>query len=114
MGPPRPVPLPKRQPRGKLRTDSTYDWREIGEQVTVLEVSISARRRWLEKPEHLKDGKQYRPGALSRVADALNALNPADYGLGTEDDPNQNYEMYEVRVGDTLSGIAKAKFGDPR
>src|SRR6266704_6296519 len=36
MGPPRPVPLPERPPRGKLRTDSTYDWREIGEQVTGL------------------------------------------------------------------------------
>src|SRR6266571_7946931 len=34
MGPPRPVPLPERPPRGKLRTDSTYDWREIGEQVS--------------------------------------------------------------------------------
>ncbi len=33
-GPPRPVPLPERPPEGKLRTDSTYDWREIGEQVT--------------------------------------------------------------------------------
>jgi hypothetical protein len=26
--------LPERPPQGKLRTDSTYDWREIGEQVT--------------------------------------------------------------------------------
>jgi hypothetical protein len=34
-GPPRPVPLPERPPQGKLRTDSTYDWREIGEQVTA-------------------------------------------------------------------------------
>jgi hypothetical protein len=25
--------LPERPPQGKLRTDSTYDWREIGEQV---------------------------------------------------------------------------------
>src|SRR6185312_13974180 len=35
-GPPRPVPLPERPPQGKLRTDSTYDWREIGEQVTQI------------------------------------------------------------------------------
>jgi hypothetical protein len=35
-GPPRPVPLPERPPQGKLRTDSTYDWREIGEQVTLV------------------------------------------------------------------------------
>ena len=35
MGPPRPGSLPERPPRGKLRTDSTYDWMEIGEQVTL-------------------------------------------------------------------------------
>src|SRR5579863_1940560 len=33
LGPPRPVPLPERPPRGKLKPDSTYDWRAIGEQV---------------------------------------------------------------------------------
>jgi hypothetical protein len=27
--------LPERPPQGKLRTDSNYDWREIGEQVTT-------------------------------------------------------------------------------
>jgi putative transposase len=34
VGPPRPGPLLNRPARGKMRTDSTYDWREIGEQVT--------------------------------------------------------------------------------
>ena len=37
-GPPRPVPLPERPPQGKLRTDLTYDWREIGEQVSTTKV----------------------------------------------------------------------------
>src|SRR4029077_9205850 len=36
VGPPRPGPLLNRPARGKMRTDSTYDWREIGEQVTGL------------------------------------------------------------------------------
>src|SRR5215218_9475286 len=34
MGPPRPVPSPERPATGKLRTDSTYDWREVGGNVT--------------------------------------------------------------------------------
>jgi hypothetical protein len=38
MGPPRPAPLPERPPKGKLRTDSTYDWREVGEQATPYAV----------------------------------------------------------------------------
>ena len=33
VGPPRPGPLLNRPARGKMRTDSAYDWREIGEQV---------------------------------------------------------------------------------
>ena len=40
-GPPRPVPSPERPPEGKLRTDSTYDRRETGEQVTS-DVAIPA------------------------------------------------------------------------
>ena len=47
-GPPRPVPLPERPPEGKLRTDSTYDWREIGEQVTL-------------RPENARYSKTPRP-----------------------------------------------------
>ncbi len=43
-GPPPPVPLPERPAEGKLRTDSTYDWREIGEQVTGYRRAIAATR----------------------------------------------------------------------
>src|SRR6266403_2275203 len=34
VGPPRPGPLPKCPSMGKMTTDSTYEWRKIGEQVT--------------------------------------------------------------------------------
>src|SRR4029077_9212210 len=40
VGPPRPGPLLNRPARGKMRTDSTYDWREIGEQVTKVSISM--------------------------------------------------------------------------
>src|SRR6476661_7725927 len=33
VGPPRPGPLPKCPSMGKMTTDSTYEWRKIGEQV---------------------------------------------------------------------------------
>jgi hypothetical protein len=44
--------LPERPPQGKLRTDSNYDWREIGEQVssfairgrTLLCIGLAARQ----------------------------------------------------------------------
>jgi hypothetical protein len=41
MGPSRPVPLPERPPQGKLRADLTYDWREVGEQVTAKILNAS-------------------------------------------------------------------------
>src|SRR6266404_4983999 len=34
VGPPRPGPLPKCPSVGKMTTDSTYEWRKIGAQVT--------------------------------------------------------------------------------
>jgi hypothetical protein len=35
--------LPERPPQGKLRADLTYDWREVGEQVTDHRRSARAR-----------------------------------------------------------------------
>src|SRR5438552_18716451 len=55
-GPPRPVPLPERPPQGKLRTDSTYDWREIGEQVTRLLWRCFLRQRRKRSAGALKRG----------------------------------------------------------
>src|SRR6266478_6915188 len=39
VGPPRPGPLPKCPSMGKMTTDSTYEWRKIGEQVKPLAFS---------------------------------------------------------------------------
>jgi hypothetical protein len=36
VGPPRPGPLPKCPSMGKMTTDSTYEWRKIGEQVNPV------------------------------------------------------------------------------
>ncbi len=77
------------------------------------EVHVSARRRWLDRPENLA-GATYRPRTLDRVAEALNALDPKAYGvdkpLALLNDPKL-YDMYEVRPGDTLSVIARTKLG---
>jgi nucleoid-associated protein YgaU len=75
------------------------------------EVSMSARRRWLEDPKNLRDGVKYRPPTLNRVAPDLDKLNPADFGLGEPADSNANYTMYQVKRGDTLSGIARDMLG---
>ncbi len=79
----------------------------------LRDVSVSAKRRWLEKPENLKDRAAYRPLTLKRVADALNALDPKQYGLGADATPAQDFELYEVRRGDGLRAIAKELRGDP-
>jgi nucleoid-associated protein YgaU len=82
----------------------------------LFEVSMSARRRWLEKPEKLRDGKAYRPPTLAAVSTALGAFDPAKLGVGQGADPAEaggRYEMYQVRRGDTLSALAKKYYGSP-
>ena len=75
------------------------------------EVSISARRRWLAKPESLRDRAQYRPKTLADVAAALDAL-----GRGwNEEDPKvvkTPYDIHIVKRGDTLSAIAKKYYNN--
>jgi nucleoid-associated protein YgaU len=66
----------------------------------------------LENAKNLKGGVEYRPGSLKVVQKELEALDPAEYGLGQEDDPNQKYETYEVQRGDRLMKIAKEKYGN--
>jgi uncharacterized protein (DUF2235 family) len=78
----------------------------------IHEVSVSVRRRWLERPENLKDRVQYRPGTLGEVATALSALDPAKYGLGGAEEPAGDYQLYEVKRGDSLGAIAKSIYGD--
>ena len=66
----------------------------------------------MENAKNLKGGVEYRPGSLKGVQKELEILDPAEYGLGHEDDSDQNYETYEVQRGDGLMKIAKEKYGD--
>jgi nucleoid-associated protein YgaU len=80
------------------------------------EVSVSARRRWLEDPKNLNDKTKYRPGTLNRVANDLNALDKESYGLGPKFKGNVDHSgdvMYAVKPGDSLRAIAQAHYGNP-
>ena len=77
------------------------------------EISMSAQRRWLEDPKHLKDGVRYRPHTLDRVRPELDRLDPARFGLGQAAVGNAQYDMYEVKRGDQLRVIAKTLLGSP-
>ena len=79
----------------------------------LYEVSVSARRRWLEKPENLRDGVQYRPKTLDGVKAELDQLNPAMYGLGeTADDNASDYGIHVVKRHENLYRIAEKAYGD--
>jgi len=79
----------------------------------LFEVSVSARRRWLESPDRLADKCEYRPPTLSKVAEKLSALNPKDLGVGAGRPENLgSYELYQVKQDDTLSGIAHKFYKD--
>lgn len=78
---------------------------------SIYQVSTAARRRWLENPEKLGQNGPYRPVTLSRVADALERLNPADYGIGIYKE--DEYDSYTVQRGDNLRQIAKEHLGTP-
>lgn len=81
------------------------------------EVSISAKRRWLDLPENLEGSGPYRPATLGGVAAKLDLLNPADYGVGiplaVQNDP-EVYEFHEVKVGEDLGKLAGSFLGDPK
>jgi nucleoid-associated protein YgaU len=78
---------------------------------TLYKVSMSAQRRWLEDPKNLKDKKQYRPHTLDRVKPLLEALDPAQFGLGQQAQGNAQYTMYQVKRGDQLRAIARDMLG---
>ncbi len=80
---------------------------------SLAELSKSAKRRWLENRDNLKDKKKYRPKTLSNLQKELDQLDPAEYGVGGVEPAKQDYEMYEVQRGDNLSKIALAKYGRP-
>ncbi len=79
------------------------------------EVSVSARRRWLEEPNNLNDKVQYRPATLSRIAKDLENLEKENYGLGPKYQGAVDHSgdlMYEVKLNDTLSEIARHHYND--
>lgn len=81
----------------------------------LYEVDVSAKRRWLDLPENLKDGVQYRPATLAGVADQLNALSTAEFGVGipiAEQDDPARYRFHRINVGEDLNCIAEQYFGD--
>lgn len=75
------------------------------------EVSISARRRWLEHPENLRDQKKYRPATLADVATVLDKLDAAALGVGVEDS-TLPHDLHSVVSGDSLSALALKFYGD--
>lgn len=79
----------------------------------LFEVSVSARRRWLETPERLADKSEYRPPTLAKVAKQLSSLDAKALGVG-EGRPADvgDYELYQVKRDDTLSGIARTFYHD--
>lgn len=75
---------------------------------SLFEVSDSAKRRWHEDADSLKDKELYRPKTLDRVADALNQmeiLKPTPLPKGT-------YEHYVIKQGDDLYRISKKFYGE--
>lgn len=78
----------------------------------LYELSMSARRRYLEGPENLPGGCSWRPGALKGVAADLDLLDPAEVGMG--EGYSGRYQLYEVRAGDTLGHLAKRFYGAAR
>ncbi|MBG7614635.1 LysM peptidoglycan-binding domain-containing protein [Brevundimonas sp. BAL450] len=78
----------------------------------LYELSLSARRRFVEAPKSLPERRAYRPGALGRIEDALTALDPAEVGLGPGYDGL--YQLYEVRPGDSVGKLAQRFYGAAR
>ena len=82
----------------------------------VHEVSVSARRRWHEKPENLPEKKAYRPSTLKSVEGDLGSLDVTVLGMGQDgiELAPENFTIHVVEAGDTLSKLAKAYFGDAK
>jgi uncharacterized protein (DUF2235 family) len=79
------------------------------------ELDGSAIRRWLDHPENLPEGR-YRPPTLSALEDKLDALDPADFGVGrllSDLNNPESFDFYVVQVGDTLANISQKYYGHP-
>lgn len=75
------------------------------------EVSISARRRWLEKPENLMDNAAYRPPTLANVSAILSNQDPTALGVGLETNMVL-LTLHQVVPGDSLNAIALKHYND--
>lgn len=74
----------------------------------LYEVSVSAQRRWKADGRDLQDGKEYRPATLNNVSGELDKLGH----VGVPVVVPETYKIYEVKRGDTLSGISKMFYSD--
>ena len=75
----------------------------------LYEVSRSAKKRWLESADRLKDKTAYRPGTPTNVRAKLNTLKPPDFGVGKAfraQIAGEECKLYRVKRGDTLTAIA--------
>lgn len=81
----------------------------------LLDVALSAKRRWLSPPEQLAEKQPYRPHTLSLVENQLSKLNAADYVLTDADtETGDTYDLYVVQPGDILGRISKAYYGSAK
>lgn len=78
---------------------------------SLFQVSMSARRRWVEAAENLPERKPYRPPTLDKVRPMLDAIEPATVGVGLPPFEG-DFDLHEVGLDDTLGTIAKAYLGD--
>ncbi len=80
---------------------------------TLHELSVSAKRRWHERPDDLPERRRYRPPPLGDVSNALDRLKPEDLGITPENDgaATTAFTLYEVQKGDTLARIALHFYG---
>ncbi len=79
------------------------------------EVSLSAQRRWHEKPEMFPEQQLYRPATLDAVGKQLASLDPMTLGVGDkyrEALSKQEFITYRVKQGDGLRAIAKRFYGN--
>lgn len=80
------------------------------------EVSVSARRRWLDRPAGLKGGGPYRPAPLAALGDEMDQLSPADYGVDKtveELSDRTLYAFHKVRANDSLVKLSRLYYDDP-
>jgi nucleoid-associated protein YgaU len=78
----------------------------------LYEVAISARQRWKEAPDKLKDKAIYRPPTLALVAPLLDELEPDKLGVGMVNEDVGSFTLYQVKRNDTLSAIAQTFYGN--